>query len=189
MVRVSIPQYITVEDKLLGLITFRQLFALLGAFFMTYIAFKINGLLGILTLVFTFGITILFTFVYINGKPFYKIFPSLVKLFLENKNFRWRMEKRFEYTEVFLPEMEKIEISSEEIPERKIPKIKPAIPVEIKYVSVQPPISAKIEISLNQPVKTQFQEPEPPEHKHRQNPENPYRLFPYIQLYRITPHD
>lgn len=99
------------------------------------------------------------------------------------------MEKRIEYAKVFIPEIEEAKVKPPEIPERTTPKLKPAIPVEIKYTSVQPPVSAKIEVKLDQPIKTQFAEPEPPEHKHRANPENPYRLFPYIQLYRMNPHE
>jgi hypothetical protein len=186
--RVSIPQYITMEDKLMGLVTFKQLFALLGAFFITYISFKINGILGFFMLIFSFGSAILFTFVYLNGKPFYKIFPSLIKLFVENKTFRWQMQKRIEYEEVLIPEAKPIVPEIEAIPERKIPITKPSIPVKVEYKSTQPPISSKIEIKLNQPIKTQFKEPEPVTHKHQPNPENPYAIFPYVKLYRLNHH-
>ncbi len=183
--KVAIPQYITVEDKLLGLITFKQLFSLLGAFFLTYIMFSINGLLGFLTFIISFGSAIGLTFVKVNNQPFYKVLPSVIKLFLENKSFRWKMEKGIEYKEVYIP-AEIIKAGREEIPERRVAKIKKgAIELPLIYKSPQKPIEAKIEVKLNEPLKEQFKQPEPPQHKHSHDPNNPYRVFPYVKLYNI----
>lgn len=201
MVKVFIPQYIDIEDRIMGLITIRQLFSLLGAFLISYIGFKINALIGIIIFVFSFGIAILFTFVRLNGQPFYKIFPSVSRFFLENKTFQWKMKTSIEYIKIkipSIPKLKKSQIEPVKIHERTIPAKEEAIqsvdqelviPVEIKHTIAEPPISEKIEIKLTQPLKSQFQELEPPIHRHKPNPENPYRIFPYIQFYKIGKHE
>jgi hypothetical protein len=74
--RFFVPKFVTIEDKLAGLLTFRQLFALLGAFLLSFFVFKINQFLGLLTALISFALAFLFTFVYINGKPFLYILPE-----------------------------------------------------------------------------------------------------------------
>lgn len=182
MTRVAVPQYITVEDKLLGLITFKQLFAFLGSFFLTYIMFQINTFLGFITFVLSFGLTAGLTFVKVNNQPFYKILPSVIKLFLENKSFKWKMEKGVKQEVVFVVEKPFV-TQAETIPERKIPRYVP--PAEQEQIKPKLEIKPQIEIKFNQPLQTQFKQPEPPKHKHEHDPNNPYRLFPYVKISKV----
>ena len=180
--RVSVPKFITIEDKLAGLLTFRQLFALLGAFILTFFIFKINQLLGIIVGIIFFGLAILFTFVYINGKPFVQILPNIMEFLFQGRKFVWKKLEKTVYKKVEIKEVEEIEPSPPLIKERD--KQSDILPLEISYPEIAPEIKDKVIISLNQPIANQIDEITKIIHRHLVNPKNPYRLFPYVKFYR-----
>jgi len=177
--RFYVPKFITIEDRLAGLLTFRQLFALLGAFLLSFFVFRVNQFLGFVTALISFGSAILFTFIYINGKPFIYILPSVIDFFFKSKRFNWQRIEKITYKEVTLPE---------EIPgEVTLPKILKREPVDRTEVILEYPetnIKEKLTISLKEPIAVQVDEVNRLIHRHLVNPQNPYRFFPYIKFYR-----
>lgn len=180
-----VPKYITIEDKLEGLITFRQLFALLIAFFISYLTFKIHNLLGILATILSFGIAILGTFWWVNGKPFLNVLPSAIKSLLNQEKYLWQRMPRTAYKEVFLPEAEEKEIYPEFIePRRKKFLETKEIEIEIKQPEIVPSFKEVVKVDLEKPLALQKEEFKKLGHRHEINPHNPYRLFPYIKFYQ-----
>jgi len=179
--RFFVPKFITIEDRLAGLLTFRQLFALLGAFLLSFFVFRINQLLGLITALISFGIAVLLTFVYINGKPFLYIFPRVMNFFFGSRKYSWQKIQKITYKEVPLPPEITGEVTLPTIkPKKKIIEEKAEIILEYPETSIK----EKINISLEEPIALQVQDINRVIHRHLINPNNPYRLFPYIKLYK-----
>jgi hypothetical protein len=178
--RFFVPKFVTIEDRLAGILTFRQVFALLGAFLLSFFVFKINQFLGILTALISFSLAFLFTFVYINGKPFFYILPSFLDLIFKSKKFTWQRIEKITYKEVVLPKELGAEMGLPKIPQRKI--ITDRAEVILEYPETN--IKEKLTISLEEPMALQAEEINRLVHRHLLNPQNPYRLFPYVKFYR-----
>ncbi|GIW65123.1 MAG: hypothetical protein KatS3mg093_102 [Candidatus Parcubacteria bacterium] len=180
-----VPKFITIEDKLAGLVTFKQLFALLGAFLLTFFVFKSNQLIGLIVGVISFGTAFLLTFVYVNGKPFISILPNFFD-FLRNRKFVWQKIAKVKYEEIVLPKELETEVKFPEITtrEKKILPEKEEAKLEIAYPEVAPDFKEEITISLSAPISGQTEKINRFFHRHLTNPKNPYRLFPYIKFYR-----
>jgi hypothetical protein len=178
--RFFVPKFITIEDKLAGLLTFRQLFALLGAFLLSFFVFKANPLLGFLTAIIAFGLAFLFTFVYINGKPFLYILPGVFDFFFKSKRFTWQRIEKVTYKEVAVPEELGGEAISPKIPKRK--SIIDSAELILEYPETN--IKEKLTISLKEPMALQVEGINRLVHRHLLNPQNPYRFFPYVKFYR-----
>lgn len=183
--RFFVPKYITIEDRLEGLITFKQLFALIIAFFISYFAFKIHTYLGILVGILSFGVAILGTFWIVNGKPFFNVLPSAIKTLLQQEKYLWQRIPRTFYKEVSLPQVEEKEVYPEFIEPRKRELIEGnKIELEIKQPEVVPSFREVVKVDLEKPLAIQKEEFEKLGHRHETNPHNPYRLFPYIKFYK-----
>jgi len=128
----------------------------------------------------SFGLAILFTFVYINGKPFLYILPRVLDFFFRSRKFAWQRIEKVTYKEITLPE----EIPGEAaLP--KIPKRKPLgdyTEVILEYPETN--TKEKLSISLKEPIAVQAEEIDRLVHRHLINPKNPYRLFPYVKFYQ-----
>lgn len=178
-----VPKFITIEDKLAGLVTFKQLFALLGAFLLTFFIFKVNQLLGLVVGLIAFGLAIIFTFVYINGKPFFAIFPSFLD-FLFKRKFIWQKITKIRYEKVVIPSNIQLEAEVPEIKSRERKILAQETKLELSYPDVAPDFKEEVNISLVQPISAQTEKINRFVHRHLVNPKNPYRLFPYIKFYR-----
>ncbi len=181
--RFVVPKFIMIEDKLVGLVTFKQLFALLGAFLLSFIFFKINKLLGIIVGLLSFGIAVLFTFVYVNGKLFIYVLPSFLEFFLGGQKYVWKRYEKFAYKEVPLPEVseEGISLTMPQIERRQRLIGGNVISFNVNYASG---LSEELSVALDKPLSEQVSKLTVIEHKHTLNPRNPYKFFPYIKFYR-----
>lgn len=75
-----VPQFIEVENKILGPITVRQFALMLGALFISIAFYKFTDFtLFILVTVLDFGIAGVFGFVKVNGRPIHFFFMNLLK--------------------------------------------------------------------------------------------------------------
>jgi hypothetical protein len=178
--RFFVPKFITIEDRLAGLLTFRQLFALLGAFLLTFFVFRINQFLGILVGLISFALAFLFTFIYINGRPFIYVFPSVLDFLFRSRRFAWQRIEKVIYKEVPLPEEIEVKAEIPKIPEKKVVTDRAEIILEYPETNIK----EKLTISLKEPIALQADEINRFIHRHLLNPRNPYRFFPYIKFYQ-----
>lgn len=176
-------KFTNIEDKLAGLVNFKQLFSLLGAFLLTFFIFRINQLIGIVIGLVSFGLAIVFTFFYINGKPFLAIFPSFLD-FLRNRKFVWQKITKIKYESITIPANIKLEAEVPEIKARERKILTEETKFELKYPDVNPSFKEEVVISLSQPISSQAEKINRFIHRHLVNPKNPYRLFPYIKFYQ-----
>jgi len=190
-----VPKFITIEDKLAGILTFKQLFALLGAFLLSYLVFRINTFLGIIVGLTSFALAILLTFVYINGKPFLYNLPGVIDFFFKNRKFTWKRIEKVTYKEIELPKELETEADFPKIPQRKIIGDRTEVVLESPETITEekltisleyPEVNAKekLTISLEEPIALQTEEINRIVHRHLLNPKNPYRFFPYVKFYK-----
>ena len=164
--RFSVPQYINIEDKLyLGVVsfTYAQLFLLFFAFLISYGAFKLlPTLFALLVTILSFILAALLGWEKINNKPVLGYLPNLIQVLFSSKKYLWREEVKIVTKYVNVPTIERyVELLEEEIPEKKIEKIKEAKKTEEEIV-LENPLSEYINKA----------------HKHGYNPYDPYINFP-----------
>lgn len=94
--RLQVPQFIEVEDKIFNQLTLKQFIYLAGGgglSFMVY-AFLGNFLLAIIPIAIIMGISSTFAFYKINNKPFINVVEAAFKYYFGNKLYIWRKEDK-----------------------------------------------------------------------------------------------
>ena len=96
--RYEVPQFIEIEDKILGPFTFKQAVYLAGSFGLAFIVFQLLGYLpiklpGILKVVLAvpfIGIGAAFAFVKVNKRPFVFYVEAALKYAFSSKKYVWK---------------------------------------------------------------------------------------------------
>lgn len=90
MQQFTVPQFIDVEDKIIGPITARQFVIMLGGFMMMILFYKFFDFsLFIGTSIVTFAITGMFAFFKINGMPFHFFVLNFIETSKKSKKRVW----------------------------------------------------------------------------------------------------
>lgn len=166
--RFSVPQYITIEDKLrLGMVsfTFPQLFIGFGAFLLSYAVFRFFG--GIIALFFSgiiITLALIIGWVKINNKYVYSFLPKLLLILLSQKKYIWKEDIKITTSYIKSPTLEKY-IELEEIEEPEIEK-KMEEPILEEKTKEEKPINNSLSIYVKKAIERGY------------NPFNPYINFP-----------
>jgi hypothetical protein len=89
----KVPQFIDIEDKVIGPFTFRQFVYLAGGAALIYMSFKfLGGILGFLLAVGFGGLALALTFYKYNDKPFINVFESFIKYYLKSRLYIWHKQ-------------------------------------------------------------------------------------------------
>ncbi len=89
--RFAVPQFIDVEDKIFGPLTFKQFVYLAGGGGLAYIAYKlIPSFFGIIAALPIAGFAVALAFVKINDKPFINIVQAAVGYAFSDKLYIWK---------------------------------------------------------------------------------------------------
>lgn len=94
MARYQVPQFIDIEDKILGPLTLRQFLYFMTAaaiLFILWTLLKLNYFIIGATII--GGTAILFAFVKINGQPFSRLIVNLINFILRPQKYIWRREQ------------------------------------------------------------------------------------------------
>lgn len=87
----KVPQFIDVEDKLFGPLTFKQFAYLGGGAGLVYILFRfLPGFIAFLVALPVAGFALALAFYKINGKPFIFIVNAWINYKLQNKLYLWK---------------------------------------------------------------------------------------------------
>lgn len=94
MLQYNIPQFVDIEDKIIGPISLRQFaFLVIGAVAIGFLwAFKPNVVFFAIMTVPVVLISIAFAFVKINGRDFMDFTGSMIGYFLKNNMYLWKRE-------------------------------------------------------------------------------------------------
>jgi hypothetical protein len=104
-----VPQFIDVEDKLFGPLTFKQFVYLAGGAGLVFVIYKTIPLIfAIFLMIPVAGLAAALAFYKPNGKPFIFLFQSAIKYFTTNKLYVWKqkikkVDKKDEETDNLLP--------------------------------------------------------------------------------------
>ena len=156
--RFNVPQFITVEDKILvgpvG-ITLKQLFLLFGAFLVSYAAYKfLSGLMALIIFLISFSLAIILGWFKINNKYILGFLPKLIKILISNRRFIWKGNIQIMKNVIKVPEVQKyFKLLEEEINNNKL---------NIEKEQQKFHFSKLIQYA----------------HKHGYNPQDPYINFP-----------
>lgn len=89
----KVPQFIDIEDKVIGPLTFRQFAYLSGGAGFIYISFKILPFLFGLIAAAIFGsLAFALAFVKYNNKPFINVMQSFILFYSRSRLYLWRKE-------------------------------------------------------------------------------------------------
>lgn len=94
MPKYQLPQFIDIEDKILGPLTLRQFLYFLGAgailfIFWTLLKFEYFLVAAIIVL----GLATMFAFIKINGRPFHYFISNFIKFIFKPQRYIWKREK------------------------------------------------------------------------------------------------
>ncbi len=105
----QVPQFIEVEDKIFGPLTFKQFVYLAGGAAICFMAYKLLPLIiSVFIIVPMAGISLALAFYKVNNRPFINIVEAGFKFFLTSKLYVWRrVDKK--------PEEKKVEDIAKEL--------------------------------------------------------------------------
>ena len=94
--RFQVPQFIEVEDKIFGPLTFKQFAYLIGGGGLCFVIYHFIGSLyiSIVVMLPVAGIALALAFYKYNGKPFVFVVESAFKYFFGSKLYIWKKENR-----------------------------------------------------------------------------------------------
>jgi hypothetical protein len=89
----TVPQFIDVEDKIIGPITARQFIIMLTGGIIMVIFYRLfDFTLFLLASVLTLGICVVFSFVKVNGRPFHLFILNIIQTLKRSKLRIWNQE-------------------------------------------------------------------------------------------------
>lgn len=94
--RFQVPQFIEVEDKIFGPLTFKQFAYLIGGAGLCFVIYHFIGNLyiSIIVMLPVAILSALLTFYKYNGKPFALVMESALKYYFGGKLYIWKKEER-----------------------------------------------------------------------------------------------
>ncbi len=113
--RFEVPQFIDVEDKIFGPLTFRQFVYIVGGAGLSYILIKLLPLFIAILLIIPVGaFAFALAFVKVNNKPFLDIVEASFTYFMRDKLYLWKKDQNKKKTE---------QVASEKKEMQYVPKI------------------------------------------------------------------
>ncbi len=93
----KVPQFLEIEDKIFGPLTFREFVYLAGGAGLCFTAYKLLGfLLGIVPILIIAGFALMLTFYKPNNKPFVNMLESGFRYLSQGKLYIWKKEGKKE---------------------------------------------------------------------------------------------
>ena len=90
----EVPQFIDVEDRIVGPFTFPQFIYLFGGGGIAYLIFKVlGGITGFMLAVLVFGFGFLLAFFKYNGRSFSQLLQSIINYFMRGRLFLWQKQR------------------------------------------------------------------------------------------------
>lgn len=108
-----VPQFIDIEDKVLGPLGWKQLAYIVAGLGLTYIIFKVssNKVLSVILAIPVLSLFGSLAFVRINNKDFLGIIEDATKYFFSNKIYTWQQDSNKSQTPIPIADNKSISIS------------------------------------------------------------------------------
>ena len=93
--RFQVPQFIEVEDKIFGPLTFKQFIYLAGGAGLSYVFYRMLPIyISVFPILIVAGLAVALAFYKVNNRPFVRILESAFRYVLSNKLYTWRKEDK-----------------------------------------------------------------------------------------------
>jgi hypothetical protein len=93
--RYQVPQFIEVEDKIFGPLTFKQFIYLAGGGGLSYIFYHFFPIyLSVFLIIAAAGLAVALAFYKVNNRPFVKIMESAFRYLMSKKLYIWKKEEK-----------------------------------------------------------------------------------------------
>jgi hypothetical protein len=103
----QVPQFIEVEDKIFGPLTFKQFIYLAGGVGIAFVIYTVLPLfLAIIFIIPIVGLSLALAFYKINNKPFIQIMESALKYTINSKLYVWKKEKNISKKETVVKKID-----------------------------------------------------------------------------------
>jgi phosphoribosyl-AMP cyclohydrolase len=90
----KVPQFIDIEDKVVGNLSFKQFAYLAGGAGLSYISIRLlPGFLAIVVTPAIIGLSLALTFVKINEKPFAHALESFIRYYSKSRLYLWKKQE------------------------------------------------------------------------------------------------
>lgn len=111
----QVPQFIEIEDKIFGPLTFKQFVYIVGGGGISFVAYRfLPFIIAILIIIPMISISVALAFYKVNNKPFLDTIQSAVKFYLTDKLYIWKKEPK---------KAEERKAPGEQIPKMFVPKL------------------------------------------------------------------
>ncbi|MFH1608834.1 MAG: PrgI family protein [Patescibacteria group bacterium] len=91
----KVPQFLDIEDKIFGPLTFKQFVYLIGGAGLCFILYKLLGLLlAFIPIIIIAGIVVALAFYRPNNKPLVEMLESGFKFYIQSKLYIWQRRKQ-----------------------------------------------------------------------------------------------
>lgn len=123
MQQFQIPQFIEMEDKLFGPLTFKQFMYLVGGggiCFILYVWLPLPFFIKIIPIVGVAALALALAFVKHNGRPFIVVLEAFIKYSLGSKLYIWKKDEKKALKNLVNPQAPG---NQEQNPELKLPKL------------------------------------------------------------------
>lgn len=90
----KVPQFIDIEDKVVGNLSFKQFAYLAGGAGLSYISIKVlPGFLALFITPALAGLALALTFIKINDKPFSRALEAFIKYYSKSRLYLWKKQE------------------------------------------------------------------------------------------------
>jgi phosphoribosyl-AMP cyclohydrolase len=90
----KVPQFIDVEDKVVGNLSFKQFAYLAGGAGLSYIAIKLlPGIIALFVVPALAGLALALAFVKVNDKPFVRTLEAFIKYYSKSRLYLWKKQE------------------------------------------------------------------------------------------------
>lgn len=90
-----VPQFIEIEDKIFGPLTFKQFIYVVGGAGLSYIIYRFLPLwIGVVLIAFVVALSLALAFYKVNNKPFIDILQAALRFFTRNRLYLWKKQTK-----------------------------------------------------------------------------------------------
>lgn len=96
----KVPQFIDIEDKIFGPLTFKEFVYLVGGGALCYVLYQLLPFIVAMFVILPVGaLSLALAFYKVNGKPFIKILEASIRYLFQSKLYLWKKEYQKEEKE------------------------------------------------------------------------------------------
>ncbi len=119
--RFKVPQFIDIEDKIFGPLTFKQFMYMGGGLGLTYVTYRFLPLYGALPIMAAIlALSFSLTFVEINKKPFIYILEAYIRYIIGSKMYLWKKVSKREATGAVSKSVQKEKVETPKLTEGRL---------------------------------------------------------------------